>query len=369
MSKFTAHLPINTVSFGQTSTLFLRTYLENIQEYSKEKDLSGLFLIGQPDLSSQDPAFAQGFMPTLESLVAQGMESHNRSTPCFKLWHLNGSLESFSNGTLLLTFYELDSPTKAEINIAKNNRVAFSSEYTRDIFKSYGVESTYLPLAFDSYNFKQSDKKYADDGRITFTVVGKFEKRKNHAKVIQAWIKKFGNNPKYFLQCAIYNSFLPNHEQQNQAITQHLTGGQKYFNVQFYGHMLQNNVYNDFLNSSDIILGLSGGEGWGLPEFTTTALGKHAVILNAHGYKDWANEQNAVLVNPSGKQEAYDNFFFNKGAPFNQGNIFDFDEDEFIAACETAIKKVEENPVNEAGLKLQQDFSKERFVKTVLKNL
>jgi hypothetical protein len=370
MKKFAAHLPINNVSFGQTATLFLRTYLDNIQEYSQINDLSSLFLIGQPDLSSQSAEFSKEVGPVIESLAAQGMENHRKAdVPCFKLWHLNGSLESFSDKTTLLTFYELDAPTKAEINIAKNNRVAFSSKYTQEVFSSYGVDSLYLPLAFDDYNFGNSKKEYTDDGRITFTVCGKFEKRKNHAKMIQAWIKKYGNNPKYFLQCAIYNGFLPNHEQQNQAITHHLTGGQKYFNVNFYGHMLQNTVYNDFLNSTNIMLGMSGGEGWGLPEFTSTALGNHSVILNAHGYKDWATEETSVLVNPSGKQEAYDNFFFQKGAPFNQGNIFDFDEEEFISGCEEAIKRFEANPVNEAGLKLQKQFSKERLVKTVLENI
>ena len=320
-------------------------------------------------MSAQDATFAEEIGPVVERLMKQGMESHHRDTPCFKLWHLNGSMESVSNDPLLLTFYELDAPTKAEINIAKNNRIALSSKYSQEVFRAYGVESLYLPLAFDDYNFCKSNKTYTDDGRITFTVCGKFEKRKNHAKMIQAWIKKYGNNPKYFLQCAIYNGFLPNHEEQNQAITNHLTGGQKYFNVNFYGHMLQNSVYNDFLNSTNIMLGMSGGEGWGLPEFTATALGKHAVIMNAHGYKDWADKENSVLVNPSGKQEAYDNFFFNKGAPFNQGNIFDFDEEEFLAGCEEAIKRVEANPVNEAGIKLQENFSKERFVKTVLENI
>ncbi len=55
--------------------------------------------------------------------------------------------------------------------------------------------------------------------------------------------------------------------------------------------MQKNSLYNDYLNSANIILGMSGGEGWGLPEFQSVALGKHAVILNATGYKDWATEK------------------------------------------------------------------------------
>ena len=60
------------------------------------------------------------------------------------------------------------------------------------------------------------NKKYFNDERIVFNLCGKFEKRKHHAKIIKSWIKKYGNNPKYSLQCAVYNPFL--NEEQNQQI-------------------------------------------------------------------------------------------------------------------------------------------------------
>lgn len=365
MSEFTAHLPLNSVSFGQTSILFLKTYLANYEKYKETADLTKMFMIGQPDFSAQEanPEFEQ----SINKLLNAGLEKHSRGTPSFKLWHLNGSMESISEDQLLLSFYELDAPTPPEINIARNNRMAFSSKYTQSIFEQYGIKSDYIPLAFDKYNFGGSGKKRIEDGRITFNISGKFEKRKHHEKAIRAWIKKFGNNTKYFLQPAIYNSFFPNAEQEYQKIIHHLTGGKKIFNIQFYGHMVQNNLYADYLNSCDVVIGMSGGEGWGLPEFQMTALGKHAVILNAHGYKEWANEKNAVLVEPSGKIEAADGFFFHKGAPWNQGQIFDFNEDDFISGCEEAIKRVEADRENKEGLKLQDDFSAEKMVEATLK--
>ena len=63
------------------------------------------------------------------------------------------------------------------------------------------------------------------------------------------------------------------------------------------------------------------------------------------------------MVDPTTKIEAYDGLFFKKGLEFNQGQIFDWSEDDFISACEEAIKRVESNRVNENGLKLQQDFT------------
>lgn len=370
MEKIGLHLPINTVSFGQVSTLLLRTLYDREKAGNLPFDIY-LFPVGGVDLSSQS-GLTQEFTNWIQSKIAKAFESYHRSIPLFKLWHFNGSLESFSDKQTLLTFYELDNPTRVELNVVKNHRVVMSSQYAVNVFKLFGVDVGFLPLAFDSYNYKVLDKQYHTDGRIVFNLCGKLERRKHHAKVIQAWIKKYGGNPRYALQCATYNVFLGANPQEcdrnnNELIRQLLQGQEKPFNVAFLPHMRENAVYNDFLNSSNIIIGMSGGEGWGLPEFQSIAMGKHAVILNAHSYKTWVNESMATLVQPTGKISAVDNVFFKQGEPFNQGQIFDWSEDEFIAACETTIRKVEANKVNTAGLTLQEEYNKEKFTDSVLK--
>ena len=362
MKTLTFNLPINSVSFGQISTLLLRTIYDRIKAGTDYK--VNIFPVGGMDLSAQKED--KDFEAWLNSCVMRAFNSHSKGSPIFKLWHLNGSFESFSKEQHLLSFYELDSPTPIEINIAKNNKTYFSSKYTCDVFRSFGVETGYIPLAFDSYNFYKTNKNYFSDDRIVFNLCGKFEKRKHHAKIIKAWIKKYGNNNKYSLQCTIYNPFL-NQEQNNQVLAGAvLEGKPKPFNVNFLPLLPKNELYNDFLNSGDIILGMSGGEGWGLPEFQSVALGKHAVILNASAYKDWATEENSVLVEPNGKEEAYDGMFFHKGQAFNQGNIFTWNDDEFIDACEKAIQRVKKNKENTNGLLLQEKFSKEKFADSII---
>lgn len=363
--KLAFNLPINPVSFGQVSTLILRTIYEREKNSSEKNDIY-LFPIGQVNLSSQQ--VDQGFQEWVKSKILNGLENYSRDIPIFKLWHLNGSLESFSKNQSLLTFYELDQPTKVEINTAKNNnKIYFTSKYSCEIFKMYGVEAKYIPLAFDSFNFSQKVKKYFNDDRITFNLCGKFEKRKHHAKIIKTWIKKFGNNPKYSLQCAVFNPFL--NEEQNQQILMGVLEGNKPFNVNFLPMMNENNVYNDYLNSADIVIGMSGGEGFGLPEFQSVAIGKHAVLMNAHAYKDWANDEMVTWVNPCGKTLVYDGMFFHQNQPYNQGNIFDFSEEEFINSCEIAISKALKNRVNEKGLELQKTFSKDLFVDKVIESI
>ena len=354
--SFALNVPINSVSFGQVSTTWLRKL--------HERNLAPpIFPIGgQVDLNTQQ--VDAGFKSWLQDCISGAYSSHSKLNPCIKLWHLEGSLESFSEKQVLLSFYELDSPTKQELNIAKNNTLAFSSRYSCEVFESFGVKSNYVPLGFDSYSFKRIDKQYFNDGRIVFNLAGKLEKRKRHEKTIRAWIKKFGNNRKYFLQCAIYNPFLS--EQDNAGLINKILEGKRYFNVSFLGFMGSNSVYNDFLNSGDIILGCSGGEGWGLPEFHSAAVGKHAIILNAHGYKSWANDKNSVLINASSKIDCYDGVFFKKDRPFNQGNLFDFSEDDLISAFGVAIERVEKNKINSEGLKLQEEFTIDKSLDSML---
>lgn len=355
--KFSVNLPINQVSFGQVSCLLMRGFF-------KRKIFPHLFSISNPiDVNAQSND--EDFYKNIQKCAQKSYAEHSRDIPTLKLWHFNGGLESFSKHHSLLTFYELDQPTEIELNVAKNcDNLIFTSHYAQKIFKDLGVDSKVIPLAFDSYHFKNIDKKYFNDDRIVFNLCGKFEKRKHHAKIIKAWAKKFGNNKKYFLQCSIYNQHL--NEEQNKSLFQQTLEGKEYFNIQFLGYLPTNVMYNDYLNSSSIVIGMSGGEGWGLPEFHSVGLGKHAVILDASGYKEWANEDNSVLVKPSGKIEVYDGMFFNKGQPFNQGNIFDFNEDEFIAGCEKAIEKYESNPINEEGKKIQKDFTIDKTIDKLL---
>jgi hypothetical protein len=357
VSKLAFNLPLNSTSLGQVSFSILR------ELFSRKEEIN-LFPIGNIDLSSQDQD--QDFINWIQDAILPSTKEHSRKNPVFKLWHLNGSLESFSDKQILLTFYEVDSPTATELNIIKNNyKVLFSSNYAVNTFKSFGSDNVnYLPLAFDNHHFKVLTNKPKRDG-IYFGLFGKLEpQRKRHLKVISNWVKKYGNKHGYFLNCAIFNPFLDTNLQ-TQILNQALNG-EKYWNINFLPFMQTNVTYNELLNNTDIVLGMSGGEGWGLPEFQSVALGKHSIILNAHAYKEWANDKNSVLVNPSNKIPCYDNIFFRQGLEFNQGNIFDWDDSDFSNKLDSVELKYKTNPINEQGLILQEEFTYCKMVDSIL---
>ncbi|MDP2692400.1 MAG: hypothetical protein Q8O88_02025 [bacterium] len=355
--------PINGLSFGAiahgiTTQLFERGISPNI------------FPIGNPDLSVYDKA-SEDYKLWLQGCLNKATTRFKKDFPGLKLWHITNSWHKISNKQSLLTFFELDQITDTEKNILnQQDKIFVTSTETKQVFEDYGVTVPviYTPMGFDPIHFKRLNKQYFNDGSIVFSLFGKFEKRKHTEKVVRNWVKRFGGDRRYRLHLHIHNVFY--NEQQIQATYQKMFDGKNPpFNVQIYPFLKNNSLLNDAFNVTNIVLDMSGGESISLPSLHCVALGKHAVIHHCSAMKDWTNEQNAVLVQSNGKELVYDGVFFNQGNQFNQGNIYTWDENEFIAACEKAIQRYEANPVNEAGFELQEKYSFKGGVDIILKEI
>ena len=356
MNNFTFQVPINQTSFGSIGIALL-------YELFKANLAPPVFCIGGPDVSAQ--RVDDDFGMWLNGVLNKSLKSHNRQkNECFRLWHCNqDAISSISDKEVFLTFIETDEITEIEQNILAQKKTVFvTSNHLKNVCNDYGLNSVkYLQIGFDHRNFQRIEKRPYNDDRIVHGIFGKAEVRKSTQKVIRAWAKKYGVpktgvRPKHFLHAAVYNNFLIENRNgqiidHNQAIMQEFAN---YGNIDFYPWLKTNAEYNQLLNSVDIVLGLSRGENIGLPEMTCCGLGKHAVMLNAHGYKDWITPENSVLVQPSGKIIAEDGIWFKKGNAFLQGNFYEFEDDAAIAGIEEAVKRYESNPLNVSGLELQK---------------
>ena len=136
----------------------------------------------------------------------------------------------------------------------------------------------------------------------------------------------------------------------------------KPFNVNVLPPLKTNIEMNQVYNALDIDLsGLSSSEGWGIPAHTATSLGKWSCVLNATAHKDWATEENSILIKPEPQmQEVYDNVFFQKGRQFSQGNVYTVTEQMIEEAFKRAEKKAKIH--NGAGRKLAET---QTYIKTV----
>lgn len=352
--RFLFEAPINSLSFGNVAVNLLR-------EMWKRNYEVGIFPMGNADASAHsiEPEFANW----IQNGINQRFNFLKKETPSIKLWHLNGSENRKTAKQHLVTFYECSDPTPMEkVLVDLQDTTFFSSEYSLQKFRAVGCENTKLfTLGFDP-TFRQTGKQYLPN-RIHFGLMGKFEHRKRTEKIIKTWLKKYGNNPNYLLSCCITNPFFK--EDQMRQIIANTLEGKMYSNINFIPYLKTNEEVNDFLNAIDIDLtGLSGAEGWNLPAFNATCLGKWSVVLNATSHKDWATVENSVLVEPTSTIPAHDGVFFQNGQPFNQGVFFDWTEEQAIEAMEKAAK-LAKTP-NQNGEKLIETFTYSRTLDQIV---
>lgn len=354
--RLLVNAPINSLSFGNVSFNILR-------ELFKQGHEIAFFPIGDKIEAEAFDKCDKEFKQFLQKSIDTRYDLIEKNLPTLKLWHIFGSENRFTKNQNLITFHEVSEITALEKRLLNlQDKVFVTSNFTKNIFTQNGVSNVhFVPLGFDP-DFKKNDKNYFPN-KIHFGIMGKFEKRKNTDRIIKTWLKLFGNNPKYQLSCAITNPFLDTNRFQHEMIK--LLDGKQYNNLNLIPRMQTNSEVNDYLNSIDIDLGgLSGGEGWNLPSFNATALGKWSVILNATAHKDWATKDNSILIEPSRLKECYDDVFFKKGQSFNQGSFFDISDEEMENAISSSVKHAK--TINTEGLKLQQTHSYKNTVNTLL---
>jgi glycosyltransferase involved in cell wall biosynthesis len=356
-------LAVNNLSFGFCSFNILKEFIDMGEDFS-------FFPIGgNLDFSCFDKTSDE----TKKLIVKKAEDAplkFDRKDPHFKLWHISGSHASMSDKRILMTFFELDSITDTEKNILRNHDIIMvTSKFTKQVFEEHisGVPVVYCPLGFDETHFSTVSKRAYPNDIISFSIFGKLEKRKHHVKAIQGWLKKFGNSHKHVLNLHVYNPHLT--PEQNNALMNNLFQGKRYFNVNVQGYVQTLTELNQGYNACDIVIDMSGGEGFSLPSFHCIGLGKHGVLHNCSAISDWANEENAVLVQPTGKEEVYDGMFFQKGGKFNQGNIFTWNEEDYLSALDSAVERYTKNPINDAGKKLKEDFSWKKCATKILETI
>lgn len=331
--KFNA--PINSLSLGNVSFNILR-------ELIRKNQIDGFVpMKNNADVSAF--RYDEVLFKKMQALVKPAINFEDEVLKC---WHINESAPQ-SQKQSLYTFYEVDSPTNVEIDLVnQQNHTYFSSSEAAEVFRKAGCPNvSHVPLGFDE-EFSIIDTPKVEEV-TNFSLIGKMESRKNTARIIKLWLNEFGNNPKYQLTCLINNPFYPPrlYEQKIQQIL----GGHHYSNINFVNFLKSNAEVNQLYNAMDIDLsGISNGEGWGLPAFNMTCLGKWSVVSNCSGHKDWAHHDNAILIEPEGKQPCYDNEFFKQGLPFNQGDYYLISDDAILNGMYDAIKKTD---INREGIK------------------
>ena len=164
--QFSVQVPLNNLSFGQVGFNLLHEFYK--------KGLSPAIFSENKQVEHSAYNFDENFLKWIGQGINQSVYTHDRNIPILRLWHINDSWRTYSDRQILLTFHETDQITDTEKKIASSSELCVTSRFTQDVFKEKGLDSTLCSLGFDSTHFQQTNKKYFDDGRITFNLCGKY---------------------------------------------------------------------------------------------------------------------------------------------------------------------------------------------------
>ncbi len=351
LQKFSIECPLAPTSLGQMS-------MGVLAELYEREIFPNIFPIGPIDLSCFNAP--QGFAEWLKSCLDKSILKFNRRDPSIKIWHINDSHKRISDKSRLWLAHETNQLTGFEQNILKqHDSILVTSHYAKEVFKNGGIEAEICPNYFDARSILPV-KIHKDESYTQWGLIGKFEKRKHTGLITKLWCQKFGGDKNHRLVLSVFNIFLmrdvpvEHHQEHMRRIVESNIGAALPWNVELVPFQNIEEMSQTYQNIDIDLSGISGAEGFGLPAFNNLCLGKKSIVLDAHAHKDFATAENAVLVEPNGMIDIFDEVFFGRNG-FNQGEMFTFSESDVLAAMDEVLTR--EEPNKKAAEELKNKFS------------
>jgi len=360
--KLNLMCPINTLGYGYTGLNILKSLHANGIEVS-------LFTIGQPQVYTNEDA------EIVKSCLSNA-QMFDKNAPCIKIWHQNDMAQFVGKGQHIgFPIFELDKFNKLELHhLDSCDRLFVCSEWAKEIVKSnfteyhkiyYNVDV--VPLGVDTNIFKPSNLSGGKD--TIFFNCGKWEVRKGHPELIQAFIKAFSpdDNVQLWLMCD--NPF--NSDEENLKwyslfnTTKHYENGL----IKLIQRVATHNQVYSIMSQTDCGVFPSRAEGWNLEALEMLACGKNIIITEHSAHTEFCNKNNSHLIPIKEKELAFDDKWF-----FGQGSWAKLDNDQMDAIIENMqlIHKKKQNnelTVNNSGIETANLFSWDNTSKRIIECL
>lgn len=336
--------PVNKTSYGLVGANILKSLIETGLPVS-------LFPIGQIDAEERFHVYIRR---ALENAKLYDVES-----PCLRIFHQFSLAEFVGKGQHIgFPIFELTKFNEVEHHHLQNcDRLIVPSTWAKNVLLSCEIKSneeiSVIPLGVDPTIFHESNTKPWP--QTIFLNIAKQELRKMHDVIVDVFNLAFTEDDNVELWMLWDNIF---HNQQENEYWESLYKNSKLFNkIRFVKRLNTQNEVARLIQISDCLVATSRGEGWNLPALEAMSCGKSVIMCDYSGSTEFANKDNALLVDIDEMEDAYDGKWF-----FGQGQWASIGEKQinqmvqymtYIHSEKTSGK----SPVNSAGIKTAQAFT------------
>lgn len=249
----------------------------------------------------------------LDELKANASEFDN-AAPCLRIWHQNDMAEFVGRGMHVgFPFFELDRFNFRELHHLRTlDRIFVTSEWGREVLRNnkVDVDVRIVPLGVDLEIFRpdlERPKSSLDVDHTAFIAVGKWERRKGHDFLIQAFCKAFQPSDKVSLRMVCSNPFIGARNDEWGDLYKKSPMGR---NIKLIPRLTSQSELATIMNDADCGLFPARAEGWNLELLEMMALGRAIICTNNSGHTAFVTSANSRLIECNETEPAQDGIWF-----------------------------------------------------------
>lgn len=260
--------------------------------------------------------------PELYSLVRHldwRMKPLNRDSPSVKIWHQNDLCSHVGTGLHVgWPIFELDRFNDEELkSLLHCDKLIVCSEWAKSIIRDrVGMECSVVPLGFDPSVFYSKEHKKDYNAPYKFFTAGKWEYRKGHDVLLQAFEAAFTAKDDVELHLLCNNPFP---QVDSRAWERYYRSSKLSEKIQLVERQSTQDGVANLMRSMDCGVFLSRAEGFNLELLECMACGLDTIFTYHTGHTQFAIGR---AIETDKREKAEDGVWFN-----GQGNWLQFDED------------------------------------------
>lgn len=228
-------------------------------------------------------------------------KNFNHKSPCLRIWHQNDMGLFAGSPRMGYTFFELNKLKDEEIHhLSQLDYILVASKWAVDILKGYDLTADVLPCGVDTKVFCPGSML---SNKCIFFNAGKFEVRKGHLELAQAFNSAFRGNNNVELWMCCDNRFYRNGENDWwKNYYRDMCGDQ----VKFIPWQATDYDMAKIMQRTTCGVFPAKAEGWNLELLEMMSCGKPVIATDYSGHTEFCNNDNSQLIPVSQLEPAFD---------------------------------------------------------------
>lgn len=343
--------PINSLGYGVVSTN-VALALESLGCNP------ALWPIGIPDVETEEKA------RILSSMVARA-SCYNHTSPSLRIYHQFDLAQHVGKSIhCSLPIFELDMFTERELHHLKSQDLLFvASEWAKSVLIANNIEVPIFvtPFGVDKKVFFGSPNQRRDQ-KIVFLNIGKWEVRKGHDILIEAFNKAFTTKDDVELVMLCQNPVVGKNTEKynsewNNLYLNSVMG--KAGKVKLLPRLKSQSQVADLMRQADCGVFPARAEGWNLELAEMLSMGKHCIATSYSAHTQYCTPKNCNLIQVDTLTSAYDGVWFH-----GQGNWAELGNNQLEQLIHE-MRNVKRG-VNLEGQKTFEDMTWESTAKSIM---